>query len=103
MSPCFKKGDKSEKENYRPISILSNLSKDYEKLIYHQTTEFTGKKFKICHWLSKKTQCTIRTTKNDRKLEIQLNKRNKISVIIMNLSKAFDTFNHHLLFAKIKA
>ena len=33
----------------------------------------------------------------------QLNKRKKIGVIIMDLSKAFDTLNHNLLVAKFKA
>ena len=31
-----KKDDKSDKENYCPISILSNLSKVYERLMYKQ-------------------------------------------------------------------
>ena len=30
ITPCFKKGDKGEKENYRPVSILSNFSKVFE-------------------------------------------------------------------------
>ena len=33
----------------------------------------------------------------------QLNKRKKVGVIIMGLSKAFDTLNHYLLAAKLKA
>ena len=28
--PVFKKGDRTKKENYRPVSILSNISKIYE-------------------------------------------------------------------------
>ena len=31
-----KKEDKTDKENYHPISILSNLSKVYERLMYNQ-------------------------------------------------------------------
>ena len=27
ITPCFKKGDKGRKENYRQVSILSNFSK----------------------------------------------------------------------------
>ena len=34
--PIHKKDDKTGKENYRPISILPNLSKVYEKLMYNQ-------------------------------------------------------------------
>ena len=31
---AFKKCDKFDKSNYRPVSILSILSKDYEKCLY---------------------------------------------------------------------
>ena len=34
--PIHKKDDKTYKENYRPISILPNLSKFYERLMYNQ-------------------------------------------------------------------
>ena len=34
--PTHKKDDKTDKENYRPISILPNLSKVYERLMYNQ-------------------------------------------------------------------
>ena len=34
------KNNKCEKENYRPVSTLSNLSKIYEKLMYYQLYEY---------------------------------------------------------------
>ena len=34
--PVHKNKDKSDKTNYRPVSILSNISKIYEKIIYNQ-------------------------------------------------------------------
>ena len=36
VTPIDKKDDKTDKENYRPISILPNLSKVYERLMYNQ-------------------------------------------------------------------
>ena len=36
VAPIHKKDDKTDKENYRPISILPNLSKVYEKLMDNQ-------------------------------------------------------------------
>ena len=70
MTFCFKKGDKCEKEYYRPVSILSNFSKVFEKLIYNQLNEFMETKFsKFLIGFRKKLQYTIRTSKNDRKLE----------------------------------
>ena len=35
IAPIHKKKDRSDKSNYRPVSILSNYSKIYEKLIYN--------------------------------------------------------------------
>ena len=36
VTPVYKKGDMNDKENDRPLSILSNLPKVFEKLIYSQ-------------------------------------------------------------------
>ena len=36
VTPIHKKHDKTGKENYRPISMLPNLSKGYERLMYNQ-------------------------------------------------------------------
>ena len=41
--PIFKKGDRVDKDNYRPVSILSNLSKIYERCIYSQMADFFEK------------------------------------------------------------
>ena len=35
--------------------------------------------------------------------KVRLNNRSKVGVIIMDLSKAFDSLNHELLLAKLKA
>jgi fructose-1,6-bisphosphatase/inositol monophosphatase family enzyme len=36
VKPLFKKGDKSEASNYRPISVLSSFSKVLEKVMLNQ-------------------------------------------------------------------
>ena len=36
VTPIHKKDDKTDKTNYRPISILPNLSKAYERLMYNK-------------------------------------------------------------------
>ena len=34
INPIFKKGNKAEISNYRPISLLTSFSKAFEKVIY---------------------------------------------------------------------
>ena len=49
-------------------------------------------------------QCAVLAFENDRKLEKkQLDNGEKVGAIFMDLSKAFDTINHSLLLAKLKA
>ena len=38
--PVFKKKDRNNVENYRPVSILPNLSKIYERCLYDQMYKY---------------------------------------------------------------
>ena len=40
VTPIHKKDDKTDKTNYRPISISPNLSKVYERLMYKQISPY---------------------------------------------------------------
>ena len=40
VTPTFKKGDKLDVNNYRPISLISNISKIIEKLIHKRLNSF---------------------------------------------------------------
>ena len=40
---ALKKGDENNPENYGPISLISTLSKNYEKLLYKRMTDFFTK------------------------------------------------------------
>ena len=38
--PIFKKKSRTEKCNYRPVSILPNLSKHFERLMFNQLSNY---------------------------------------------------------------
>ena len=40
IMPVFKKGDKKCKNNYRPVSILPNMSKIFERIIFRQISNY---------------------------------------------------------------
>ena len=40
INPVFKKGDSNSKENYRPVSILSNIWKIFERCMFRQIPDF---------------------------------------------------------------
>jgi hypothetical protein len=48
IRPVYKKGNRQEISNYRPISVLSIFSKFFEKIVYDRLVSFiTSTKFKI--------------------------------------------------------
>ena len=52
VCPFFKKGSISDKTNYRPILLLSNMSKILEKIVYKRLYEYLTDKTKF--WLQEK-------------------------------------------------
>ena len=73
--PVYKKNDKKDKSNYRPISILSNISKIYERCIQTQLNEYFAKflsKFQCGFRKGFSTQhCLLVMTENLEKLEMK--------------------------------
>ena len=88
ITSVFKKGDTTDKSNYRPIGNLSNFSKMFEKLIYSQVNSYMKPK---------------RSSQNVESCWALQKKGENFGAIIMDLSKALDTLNHKLLFKKLQA
>ena len=104
VSPVFKKGDRLDKANYRPVSILSALSKIFERLIFSQVNNFMDPKLSIY-------QCGFRKGTNAQncillmleKWKKCLDGKGKTGALLTDLSKDFDCLDHGLLIAKLDA
>ena len=104
ITPVFKKLDSTSKDNYRPISTLSNLTKLFESLIFTQLNRYMQNKFsKYLTGFQKNHNTQNSLLRMIESWKVRLNNGSKVGVIIMDLSKAFDSLNHKLLIAKLKA
>ena len=104
VSPVFKKGDNTDKSNYRPISILPCISKVFERLMFQQIALYTSHILSphLCGFRKGyNTQHVLMRLKD--KLNKSLDKTNKVGLLLMDLSKAFDCIPHELLIAKLNA
>ena len=48
--PVFKKGERYSKDNYRPVSILPNMSKIFERCMFPQVNEYMDVFIKTSVW-----------------------------------------------------
>ena len=103
--PVYKKGEKDDVSNYRPISVLPYFSKFYEKLMYSRLYGFIEKSAILFH-----TQHGFQPGRSP--FMSLLSMQDKISNAIENneysigiffdLAKAFDTVNHKILLKKLE-
>ena len=101
--PLFKKDDKHDMENYRPISLLPALSKVYEKTVYKQLFGYFTQNNLIYT-----SQYGFRNKHSTENASIELVDRitqymedGKILIsVFLDLSKAFDTLDHYILIKK---
>ena len=104
ISPVFKKLDNTSKDNYRPISTLSNFTKLFESILFTQLNRYMQNKFsKYLTGFRKNHNTHNSLLRIIESWKVRLNNGSKVGARIMDLSKAFDRLNHELLLAKLKA
>jgi len=104
VTPIFKKGQKCEPSNYRPISLTSHVGKLMERIISDKI-----KKHLQDHSLLNEAQHGFRqkrsTTTNLlafwNSVTENLDKNHPVDVIYLDFSKAFDRVSHQLLSQKL--
>ena len=104
VTPIHKKDDKTDKTIYHPMSILPNLSKVFERLMYNQISPYFdsvfskfqcgfGKDFNAQH-------CLLTMVEKWRKT---LDEGGETAAVLTDLSKAFDCIDYNLLITKLNA
>ena len=105
ITPVFKKGDKSDIKNYRPVCSLSPISKIFEKIIYYRMISFIDKNKILSDsqfgFIKKKSTETALMHFLDF-IHNGLLKKENVGTIFMDLSKAFDVMNHDILKLKLE-
>ena len=105
VRPLYKNDGRADKSNYRPISILSNVSKLYERCLYNQLYDYFDKN------IFSKYQCGFRKGFSTQhallvmieKMKIARDNKEFCAAILTDLSKAFDCICHDNLSAKLNA
>ena len=104
VTPILKKEDPSRAKNYRPVSVLPSIPKIFERILHRQVSSYVDQFLSIF-------MCGYRKGFSTQQALLSLIERWKNTLdqngyggaILMDLSKAFDTVNHHLLIVKLGA
>ena len=104
ISPLFKKDDNLSQDNYRPVNVLTVISKIFETLMNDQLTDYflTILNKLLCPF-RKKYSCQSLLVKMVDEWKNALDKKYITGAVFMDLSKVFDCLPHELLTAKCHA
>ena len=102
--PIYKKGQRSQAGNYRPISLLPAVSKVCERIFFeslycHVTPALSPSQSGFCRGDS----TTFQLTRLVQDIYTQRNLRRHVDIVFFDLAKAFDTVWHRGLLAKLES
>ena len=96
--PIFKKGDKSQPANYRPVPLTSVCSKVLEHIIHSHLTNFFEDNQILCdqqHGFRKHRSCESQLLTTVQDLASGIDNSQQIDAILLDFSKAFEKVPHH--------
>jgi len=106
VSPIFKKGSKGKAENYRPVSLTSQLCKIFESLMRDVIVNHLEKNLLIKdsqHGFRKGRSCLSNLLVFLDKVTRSMDEGENVDVIFLDFAKAFDKVPHKRLAAKLEA
>ena len=104
ITPVHKKDETTDKENYRPVSVLPLFSKIFEKVIYDQLSQYLEKYLNSLLCVFRKAHSSQHALfKLLQTWQEELDKSGFVGTILMDLSKAYNSLPHDLLVAKFEA
>ena len=102
--PIYKKGDKHEVSNYRPISLTCLIMKVLERIIKDELLALTNGMIKDeQHGFRAERSCATNLVGLCDSLALSLNDNIRTDVIYFDFAKAFDSVNHDLILLKLKS
>ena len=99
VTPISEKKDPSRAKNYRVISVLTIVSKIFERILHRQVSSYVDQFLSIFMCGYRKGFSTQQALLS--LMESLKNTLDQNGYVDMNLSKAFDAINHDLLIAKL--
>ena len=103
--PIFKAGDHACCDNYRPISLLSSISKILEKIIANSLVnhlEINNLLYENQYGFLRGRSTLHNITKLTCKISQDLNEKKFVVGVFLDLEKTFDTVSHDILLLKIE-
>ena len=106
ISAIFKKGEKSDANNYRPVSLTSIVCKVLESIIRDTVQEYFEQQnlYTQCqHGFRKNKSCTSQLIEVMEEFTTYLDDKDTFDVIYLDFKKAFDSVPHVRLLNKLEA